>query len=123
MYLKPRLAGVVGMVAGLAMAGTGGWLIAHPPLSLLGVVVLVAASILCAVAATWTVRRSWSATDWPDLTVSEEKALRRARRVLVMQCVLAPLMIGGSVWIISTRSPRSTTRTSVHFLVLLMGRG
>ncbi|WP_150307193.1 hypothetical protein [Planctomonas psychrotolerans] len=98
--MRPRTAGVIGMVGGMAVAIAGGWLIAHPPLSVLGVISLVAASILFAIAATWTVRKSWAATDLPDLTIPAEKALRRMRRISIAQCVLAPALMGGAAWLL-----------------------
>lgn len=96
--MTPRIAGILGMVVGLVIAVLAGIMIAHPPTSIVGALVLVAGTILFAIAATWTVRPSWEPSSWPDASVSDEKARKRFRRIALAQCVIAPLMIGVGVW-------------------------
>jgi hypothetical protein len=91
------------MVVGLVLSVVSGALIAHPPFSILGAVLLTAATILFAVSATWTMRGSWDPASWPEgRTLSEEKRMRRIRRIAVAECVVAPLMIGSGVWQVLT---------------------
>lgn len=97
MSVKPRTAGILGMVVGMSVCVGGGALIARPTVWFLGVVVLVGGTILFSVAATWVVRSSWAPDDWPDASIPEEKRRRRQRRILVVQCVLAVILIGLSV--------------------------
>ena len=96
--MTPRTAGILGMVAGLVIAVLAGLMIAHPPVSIVGAFVLVAGTVLFAIAATWTVRPSWGESSWPDASISAEKAQTRLRRVSTAQCVVAPLLIGAGVW-------------------------
>jgi membrane protein implicated in regulation of membrane protease activity len=92
----------------LAMAGAGvlaiggGYLLATPPWSIPGAVVLVAATIVFAVGAVWMNRRSWSEPWPPDLTPSLKKQLQRARRLQVFNSVLLVAMIAAIVYGIVT---------------------
>jgi len=86
------------MVAGIAGSVISGGLIAHPPFSIPGALLLVAATIAFAVGASWTMRKSWDAASWPDAGMPTVASRKRLRRILILQCILAPLLIGGGVW-------------------------
>jgi TRAP-type C4-dicarboxylate transport system permease small subunit len=73
------------------MAVVGGLLLAVPPWSIVGAVVLVGASILLSVGSVWLARRSWDEAWPPDVTPSLRQRLRRAR---VMQVVGSALTVG-----------------------------
>lgn len=90
------------MIVGLAVCVGGSLLVASPALWFLGVLLLVGGTTLFSIASTWTVRSSWERTDWPDVSMPEEKRLRRLRRISILQCALASMMIGLSVWMLAT---------------------
>jgi hypothetical protein len=88
--MKPRTAGILGMIVALAITVLFGAMIANPPLSIVGAVGVVGGTVLFALAATWTTRTSWGQTDWRDVPVSDEVAMRKFRRVALIQCIIAP---------------------------------
>jgi hypothetical protein len=90
------------MVIALVITVVFGAMIANPPFSIVGAVGVVGGTVLFALAATWTTRTSWGQTDWRDIPVSDEVAMRKFRRVALIQCLIAPLMIGGGVWRVAT---------------------
>jgi hypothetical protein len=102
--MKPRTAGILGMAAALIITGLSGALIGHPPFSILGALGLVGGTILLAVAGTWIVRNSWDPTDWANISVPVEKAMRRYRRLALFESVFGPLCIGFGVWELATGS-------------------
>ncbi len=86
--MKPRAAGTIGIVVALALAVLGGYLLARPPWSIPGALVLVLASIALCVSVVWTGRKSWS-EPWPPHTApSLEKQVRRTRARLFASVVL-----------------------------------
>jgi hypothetical protein len=76
------------------VAVVGGLLVAMPPWSIVGAVVLVGASILLSVGSVWLVRRSWDEPWPPDVTPSLRQRLRRARVMQVVGSVLTVGMVG-----------------------------
>jgi hypothetical protein len=96
--VKPRTAGILGMIVALVVTIGFAALIANPSFSIVGAIGLVGGTILFAIAATWTVRKSWDPSNWPDVSVSEEVAMRRFRRLAIVECIFAPLLIGEGVW-------------------------
>ena len=96
--MSPRVAGTAAMVAALALAVVAGFLIGHPPWSIPGAVLLVAASILFCVGALWSLRRTWEDQTWPpNVAMDRAKALRTMYRFSLMMCFFGPLMIAGGV--------------------------
>jgi drug/metabolite transporter (DMT)-like permease len=67
--MKPRPAGVLGIVAALIITVYSGALIATPPFSILGALGLVGGGILFAIAASWTVRKSWAKSSLLEMRV------------------------------------------------------
>ncbi len=100
--MKPRAAGTIGIVVALALAVLGGYLLARPPWSIPGALVLVLASIALSVGIVWTRRKSWAEPWPPDMTPSLQKVLRAAKVFLVMNCGLVVAAIGLAVVSIGT---------------------
>ncbi len=92
--MKPRAAGITGIVVALALAVLGGYLLARPPWSIPGALVLVAASVALSVSIVWTRRRSWAEFWPPDVTPSLRKQVRLAKVSLVVSCVLLVACVG-----------------------------
>ena len=81
--MKPRTAGILGMVGAAAVIVLCGFLIANPPFSILGALGLVAGAIAFAIAASWTVRKSWATSSLPEVRVrSEQKSTPLAFLIL-----------------------------------------
>lgn len=97
--MSPRVAGILAMVAAVALAVFGGSLFANPWTSIPGAIVIVLASILFAIGAVWTLRTSWADKTWPPAVAAPDaaKSLRRLRRSAVVQFLFATWIIGGSV--------------------------
>jgi hypothetical protein len=102
--MNPRTAGILGMLGATVVIVLCGVLIGRPPLSILGALGLVGGTILLAVAGTWIVRNSWDPTDWANISVPVEKAMRRYRRLAHSEFVFGPLCIGLGVWELATGS-------------------
>ncbi|GLK15684.1 hypothetical protein [Herbiconiux flava] len=118
--MSPRAAGWVAVGAAVGGAVLGGWLLAMPPWSIPGALVLVGASILLSVGTVWLHRRSWDEPWPPDVTPSVQKRLRRAR---VMQ-VVGSALIAGMVGIAVFALVREDWGQLVYAVVLLvMGAG
>jgi Kef-type K+ transport system membrane component KefB len=92
--MKPRAAGITGIVVALALAVLGGYLLARPPWSIPGALVLVAASVTLSISIVWTRRRSWAELWPPDVTPSLRKQVRLAKVSLVVSCVLLVACVG-----------------------------
>ena len=118
--MKPRAAGVLGMIVALIITVGFGALIAYPPLSIVGAIGLVGGTILFAVTATWTVRKSWDPSNWPDVSVSEEVSMRRFRRLAIVEFILAPLLIGGGVWNVATGDLGGWVNVTLGIVILLV---
>jgi hypothetical protein len=86
------------MIAGVVMSVVAGALIARPPFSMLGAILLVLATITFAVGASWTVRKTWDAKSWPELGVPARANGKLIRKHLIVQCISAPGLIGIGVW-------------------------
>jgi len=96
--VRPRTAGNVTVLIGLVAAVVSGFLIAHPPLSIPGAVLLVAATILLCVGAIWRLKKSWS-DPWPPYTAPHKrKQLRRLRILFIATCVFLPVLLALSVF-------------------------
>jgi hypothetical protein len=108
------------MIVALAITVAFGALIANPSFSLVGAAGLVGGTILFALSATWTVRKSWEPADRPDLSVSEEVAQRRIRRITTIECTFAPLLIGGGVWRMATGDIGGIFNVLIGSLILSM---
>jgi hypothetical protein len=87
-------------VGAAALAVAGGYLLATPPWSIPGALVLVAATILLSVGTVWVNRRSWSEPWPPDVTPSLKKQLRRLRVLQIVNSVLFMGMIAVAVYAI-----------------------
>jgi hypothetical protein len=106
------------MVIALVITVVFGAMIANPPFSIVGALGVVGGTVLFALAATWTTRTSWGQTDWRDIPVSDEVAMRKFRRVALIQCIIAPLMIGGGVWRVATGDAAGFINVFVGGIVL-----
>ena len=84
--VSPKVAGACTIVLGVLVAIGAGVIIAYPPLSILGAIVLVSATILMSIGCVWLVRRSWD-EPWPEIQLDEAKVVRRRRRLLIVNCV------------------------------------
>lgn len=98
--MSPRIAGWLAVVGALLLAVLGGLLLATPPWSILGAIILVGATILLSVGVVWLLRRSWSEPWPPYVTPSLQKRRRRARVMLIGNSILFVAVIGGSVYAI-----------------------
>jgi hypothetical protein len=96
--MTPRIAGIVGMAASLAVAIGAGILISHSPTAILGALVLVVATVAFSVSTTWLYRKSWAKDSWPAADLSVERARRRFHRLVVVQSALTPILVGFAVW-------------------------
>lgn len=102
--MRPRPAGWLAIVGAALMAVGGGILIATPPWSIAGAIVLVAASILLSLGIIWTQRRSWSEPWPPDVTPSVQKQLRRLRVLGVVNGVALVVLLAAAVYAITTQN-------------------
>ena len=118
--MKPRAAGLLGMVVALAIIIGFAVLIANPSFSIVGAIGLVGGTILFAIAATWTVRKSWDPSNWPDVSVSEEVAMRRFRRLAIAECIFAPLLIAEGVWSVASGELDGWVNVVLGSIVLLI---
>jgi hypothetical protein len=93
--MKPRTAGVLGIVVALIVTMFSGALLAAPPFSILGALGLAGGTILLVAAASWTVRTSWNASGWP---IYVEPSVTKSRRFLwglvVAQTIFVALAVG-----------------------------
>jgi amino acid transporter len=83
--VSPKVAGACTIVLGVLVAIVAGAMIAYPPLSILGAIMLVSATILMSIGCVWLVRRSWD-EPWPEQP-DQAKLVRRRRRLLITNCV------------------------------------
>ena len=83
--VSPRVAGACTIVLGVLVAIVAGEMIAYPPLSILGAILLVVATILMSIGCVWLVRRSWD-EPWPEQP-DQAKLMRRRRRRLIVNFV------------------------------------
>jgi hypothetical protein len=67
--MKPRAAGILGMIGAAVVIVLCAALIATPPFSIVGALGIVGGGILFAIAATLTVRKSWRKSSWPEVRV------------------------------------------------------
>lgn len=98
--MSPRAAGWCAIGGAAVLAVAGGYLLATPPWSIPGALVLVAATILLSVGTVWVNRRSWSEPWPPDVTPSLQKQLRRLRVLQIVNSVLFVGMIAAAVYAI-----------------------
>jgi hypothetical protein len=98
---SPRAAGWCMVGAAVAVAALGGVLIASPPWSIVGALVLVAASILFATGVVTTYRRSWAEPWPPDVTPTRRQQLRRLAVTRVLGSVLVVGTIGLAIFAIT----------------------
>ncbi|TFC02512.1 hypothetical protein [Cryobacterium mannosilyticum] len=96
--MSPRVTGILAMVAGIAIAILGGTLFQYGWAGILGAILIVGASILFAIGATWMLRKSWADKTWPpSRPMDPAKARRIMRRSAVLRFCVAPLLIGWAV--------------------------
>jgi drug/metabolite transporter (DMT)-like permease len=67
--MKPRAAGILGMIGAVVVMVWCAVLIATPPFSILGALGIVGGGILFAIAASWIVRKSWAKSSLPEVRV------------------------------------------------------
>lgn len=93
--MSPKVVGWLGLLVALVITVAAGFLIASPPTSILGALVLVGATILCAVSALWTRRTSWNDNTWPPpgKVLSASKLRRKQYRIAMTSSILSPLML------------------------------
>jgi hypothetical protein len=93
--MKPRTAGLVGIVTAIIITVLSGVLLARPPFSILGALGLVGGMILLVSATSWTVRSSWDSAGWP---VYAEPSVQKSQRFLwglaIAQMVFVALNVG-----------------------------
>ncbi|ROR83433.1 hypothetical protein SAMN06295974_1501 [Plantibacter flavus] len=106
------------IVAAVAVAVFGGVLIASPPWSILGALVLVAASIVFATGVVATYRRSWAETWPPDATPTRRQQLRR----LAVGRVLGSVLVVGTIGLAAFAILRQDW-TGLVFAVILCASG
>jgi small-conductance mechanosensitive channel len=96
--MSPRTVGILAMVGAFALAVFGGLMFSNPCTAILGALMIGAASILFAIGAVWTLKKSWDDKSWPpDVTMGGAKALKRQRRIAIVTCMFAPLIIGAAI--------------------------
>ncbi|MFP3464588.1 hypothetical protein [Leifsonia sp. SIMBA_070] len=117
--MKPRAAGVLAVICALLLAVLGGFLIARPPWSILGAIVLVGASILLSVGAVWLLRRSWSDPWPPYVTPTLEKRLRRFRILLILNSVLLVAVVTLTVYVVVSHDWGRLLFSALLFIVVL----
>ena len=100
--MKPRVAGVLGIIAALIVSVLSGALLATPPFSILGAVGLVGGTILLGIAATWMVRTSWGPSGWPVYVERAPMSTKRVRRglwvIVILNCVAIVFFLGVGAW-------------------------
>ncbi|RFA07550.1 hypothetical protein B7R21_15275 [Subtercola boreus] len=96
--VTPRTAGIVAIAIGVALAVCGGWMIAWPPVSILGAIVLAPATLLVAIGCVWLVRRVWDESWPPDVRPDLAKRLRIRRVLLVASGVLLPVALAYGIF-------------------------
>lgn len=94
--ISPKLAGAGAITCGVVVAIIAGVMIAYPPLSIAGAVVLVLATILMSVGCVWLVRRSWD-EPWPEVRLNHAKLLRRRRFLLIVSGALVPIALAWGI--------------------------
>jgi drug/metabolite transporter (DMT)-like permease len=67
--VKPRTAGILGMIGAAVVIVLCAALITTPPFSIVGALGIVGGGILFAIAASWTVRKTWAKTSLPEVRV------------------------------------------------------
>jgi hypothetical protein len=92
--MKPRTAGILGMLGAVVVIVLCGALIAIPPFSILGALGLVGGGILFAIAATLTVRKSWTKSSWPEVRVPAHVVEHQT----IPQHIASSLFGGGVAW-------------------------
>ncbi|MBG6215229.1 small-conductance mechanosensitive channel [Cryobacterium sp. CAN_C3] len=73
-------------------------MIAYPPLSIPGALVLVPATLLISVGSVWLLRRDWSEPWPPDVRPDLAKQLRLRRIFLIANSVLLPVALAYGVY-------------------------
>jgi hypothetical protein len=101
--MSPRAAGLTAIPGALLLAILGGFLLASPPWSIPGALILVAATILLSVGTVWLYRRSWSDPWPPDVTPTLQKRVRRARVLQVVNSILLVAMVAAAVYAIAAQ--------------------
>jgi hypothetical protein len=100
--MKPRVAGVLGIIAALIVSVLSGALLATPPFSILGAVGLVGGTVLLGIAATWMVRTSWGPSGWPVYAERAPMSTKTSRRLLwivaLLACVVVVFFVGLGAW-------------------------
>jgi hypothetical protein len=100
--VKPRVAGVLGIIAALIVSVLSGALLATPPFSILGAVGLVGGTILLGIAATWMVRTSWGPSGWPVYVERAPMSTKKSRRLLwitaFLNCAIIVFFFGLGTW-------------------------
>jgi uncharacterized membrane protein YbhN (UPF0104 family) len=102
--VSPRAAGWLAIAGSLLLAVLGGFLLATPPWSIPGAIVLVVATILFSVGTISLYRRSWSDPWPPDTTPSLQKQLRITRVMQIVFSVLFVAMIASAIYAIVTQN-------------------
>jgi drug/metabolite transporter (DMT)-like permease len=69
--VTPRTTGILGMIGGAVFIVLCAIQITNPPFSILGALGVVTGSVLFAISATMTARRSWEKSHWPEMRVRE----------------------------------------------------
>lgn len=95
--VTPRTAGIVAIV-GVILAVCGGWMIAWPPVSIVGALLLVPATILVAIGCVWLVRRDWDEPWPPDVQPDLAKRLRIRRVLLITSGILLPVALAYGIF-------------------------
>lgn len=98
--MSPRAAGLLAIAVSVVVAVLGALLLASPPWSIPGALVLVGATILLSVGTVWLYRRSWSEPWPPDVTPSIRQRLRRLRILQTLNSVLFVATIAMAVYAI-----------------------
>ncbi|MFB2584527.1 hypothetical protein [Herbiconiux liukaitaii] len=102
--MTPRAAGWLAVGGSGVLAVLGGLVIATPPWSILGALVLVAATIVLSLGTVWLHRRSWSDPWPPDVAPSLQTQLKLARVREVVNCVLLVAMVALAVYAAVTQN-------------------
>jgi hypothetical protein len=100
--MKPRTAGVLGIIAALIITVYSGALIATPPFSILGALGLVGGTVLLVMAASWMARKSWGSGGWPvyveRTTQSTQRSRQVSRSLAFVQCAVVACFIFVGFW-------------------------
>ncbi|MFD1713836.1 hypothetical protein ACFSBZ_05075 [Amnibacterium flavum] len=90
--MSPKVAGILVALAAVLAAIASGWLIATPPFSVPGAILLTVATIAFAYGVFLSLRRSWQDPPWPTPRAPN------LRRTMIFQLVMAiPLLVLGPI--------------------------